>query len=79
MILLLGLQSINVARGHKIAAMITSLLLGVCGFYVTGLLSAAFSGGLLSTVALCYLVAGPLGIVSSMYLHEIVLKYIRRK
>lgn len=68
-VLLLGLQSQNVRDRKMLAAAITSLLLGVTGWLVTGIVATAYHSGMLSLVFFSFIVAGPCGIVSSMWLH----------
>jgi nitrate reductase NapE component len=68
MVLLLGLQSLNVNTGHKTLAAICSLLLGICGYHITSVIAAA-QGAYGSGVWWGFILAGPCGIVSSMYLH----------
>jgi len=80
MILLLGLQSINVNTNQKVFAGITSLLLGCFGFYVTGMVAVAFSQGIGSMLFFAYILAGPCGIVSSMILYPYFRKlFIKEK
>ncbi len=74
LVMLLGLQSMNVQGGHKLAAAITSFLLGVSGYVVTGMSAQAYKDGFLSTIFLAFVIAGPCGIVTSMYLHP----YLRK-
>ena len=78
-VLLLGLQSINVNQGDKISAAVTSLMLGVCGFFVTGNVAVAFADGFGSTVFYSYILAGPIGIVVSMVLHKKIREFINRR
>jgi hypothetical protein len=77
LIMLLGLQSINVNRGQKLLAAITSLLLGVSGFFVTGIVAQVYqqfqSQGVTITL-IAFLAAGPLGIITSIFIHP----YLRR-
>jgi len=79
MIMLLGLQSINVNRGDKVMAAITSFLLGICGFYVTGSVAKAYVDGIMSSVFVAYLIAGPLGIVTSMYMYPVIRNFFNKK
>ena len=69
-IFLLGFQSMNIRDGRKVAAAITSCCLGVSGYLTTGIISQNYSQGMLSWVFFGFLVAGPVGIVSSMFAHE---------
>lgn len=69
MIMLLGLQSLNVNQGKKLAAAITSMLLGICGFVVTGIIAQAYQDGFLTLTFASFFIAGPLGIVSSIIVH----------
>ena len=69
-IFLMGLQSLNVVQKKYVAAAITSCCLGVSGYLTTGIISQNYSQGILSWVFFGFLVAGPVGIVSSMLAHE---------
>ena len=68
-ILTLGMQTQNVIGRHYAAAMGSSLLLGMMGLYLTGVIAkaAVLGGSWVTTIA--YLVAGPLAIATSMWLH----------
>lgn len=66
-VMLLGLQSLNVNGGHKIAAASTSFVLGACGYQITAAIAAS-RGEQFGPVWFAYVVAGPCGIVSSMIL-----------
>lgn len=60
----LGLQSLNVNRGHRLAAFFTSFLIGLGNL---GVLKLVPSAGWSEVAA--YLAGGPFGIVCSMYAH----------
>jgi cation transporter-like permease len=77
-ILLLGLQSLNVNKGHKILAALTSLMLGVSGFFVTGIVAKAYNDGMFTLVWWAFIIAGPLGITSSMTLHPVIVKWMKK-
>jgi len=68
MVLLLGIQSLNVRDGHYALAAITSTLLGVCGFYITSIIGDA-KGQVLSILWWSFVIAGPCGIVTAMAIH----------
>lgn len=70
MIFLLGLQQLNVQGKHYLAAAITSLLLGVCGWTITSTIAAAHLEGLWSSIGISFLIAGPLGILAAMFMHN---------
>lgn len=72
MILLLGLQSLNVNQRRYLAAAITSLLLGVIGFYLTGTVAEAHKDGAFTLTWWAYISGGPAGIVASMWLHQLL-------
>lgn len=67
MIFLHGLQSQNVIAGHRTAAFVTSLCLGICGFYVTGSIASAKGQLFDGPVFWAFVFAGPLGILTSMF------------
>ena len=60
----LGLQSLNVNRGHRFAAFLTSFLIGGGNLVVLKLIP----GGGWTEVA-AYMVGGPFGIIASMAAH----------
>ena len=71
MIFLLGIQSMNIRDGNKLFAAITSLLLGMCGWYITGIISSAYNGGnVITPEFFSFLVAGPVGIVCSIVFYD---------
>lgn len=70
MIFLLGIQSQNVRDGKKLSAAITSLLLGITGWSITGTISSVYHEGMLSVVFFSFVLAGPLAIATSIWLHE---------
>ncbi len=72
MVFLLGLQSLNVNRGHYMSAATTSLALGVCGFYITATIAAVHGEGMGTWLWWSYIAAGPMGIVASMWAHPII-------
>lgn len=66
-VMLLGLQSQTVAHGYKFFAGCNSLMLGVIGYYITSSIAANkgdFGGG----VWWAYVISGPCGVVTSMYI-----------
>lgn len=69
-VFLLGTQSQNIRDGKKLAAAVTSLLLGISGWLCTGIISQAYSQGMLSSVFAAFVISGPLAIVASMFVHE---------
>lgn len=75
-ILLLGLQQQIVTGGHHWAAATNSLLLGMCGMYLTGSIAkqAIIASDL--RIAVAFLAAGPCGIVSSMWLYPRAKKWM---
>jgi len=75
---MLGLQSINVNRGHYVLAALTSFGLGIVGFYVTGVVAMVFQNGMLNTMFISFIVAGPCGIVTSMWTHKHISRFLKR-
>lgn len=67
-VLLLGLQSLNVHQRRFIGAAVTSLLLGVGGFFVTSVVGSS-KGLTLSVVWWGFVLAGPAGITTAMAIH----------
>ncbi len=61
----LGLQSLNVNGGHKLAAALTSLVIGSCNLALLKIMPQPT--GYLEILA--YLLGGPIGIYVAMILH----------
>lgn len=75
LVLALGMQSLNVNRGHYIGAMITSLIISAGQLYLLKFVP----GSNTSPVELiAYFLGGPLGIVTSMWLHPKLARPRRR-
>ncbi len=64
-VLLLGLQSLNLNAGRTRSAAVVSLMLGVIGFHITATI-ATHRGEEFGPVWLAYVLAGPLGILTSL-------------
>lgn len=69
----LGLQSLNVNAGHKLAAAFTSLFIGSSQLVLFKLAPHANWSEMLAFVA-----GGPFGITASMWLHPHLVRIIRR-
>jgi len=69
----LGFQSLNVNRGQRTAAFVTSFIISAGNIAV---LKVIPNGDLLSLNTLAYMLGGPFGIVFSMIAHE---KYMPKK
>lgn len=69
MVFLLGFQSLSVHGRHYIMASIGSLFLGVTGYQITAIIAHSSLESVGSLVWVAYVVAGPIGITASMYLH----------
>lgn len=69
-VLLLGLQSLCVNHGHYRAAAFNSFMLGSFGFFLTQQIAAAKGAETNWFVYAAFVVSGPLGITSSMWLHR---------
>lgn len=65
-IALRGWQTLNIVNGHRVRAAGCSLLLGLCGLYITGIIALTVVRGGSWLVYLSFLSAGPCGIVTSM-------------
>lgn len=70
LVFFLGLQSLNVNRGHYIAAFLTSFGIGASNLIVLKLAPNATAVEMAA-----YLTGGPFGIVASMWAH----RYLTRK
>lgn len=70
MVFAAGFQSMSVNHGHYKLAAFNSFLLGVLGYHLTAVIAQMGAQGALGVVWLGYVVAGPLGIVSSMKFHQ---------
>lgn len=77
MVLLLGLQSLNVRDRHYVGAAVTSFLLGVCGFFITSTVGSA-KGMVLTTLWWGFVLAGPCGIVTAMLIHPWLVRLFGR-
>lgn len=64
----LGFQSLNVNKGHYVAAFLTSFMISGSNLVI---LRTVPQGGLIEVAA--YMLGGPFGIVVSMWLHKRVL------
>lgn len=64
LVLLLGLQSLNVNNGHHIGAFMTSFGIGLCNVIMFKLVPDASP-----TQIAAYILGGPLGILTAMWLH----------
>ena len=64
----MGLQSLAVNSGRYAQAAIQSLMLGTAGFFITS--QIAKRGELGGATSIAYILAGPLGIITSMYLFQ---------
>ena len=73
-IYLLGIQQQNVIGGHYTLAFITSLILGVSGWYLTSTVASANIEAIGTTVWWSFVIAGPLAIVSAMKTHPFIIK-----
>lgn len=72
LVFLLGLQSQFVRDGHYIGAAIVSLALGIAGFYVT--MQIAIIKEMFTSIWWVYILAGPVAINSSIFVHKRYLK-----
>jgi hypothetical protein len=77
-VLLLGLQSLNVNQRRYGMAAATSFLLGVLGFLTTSIVGAA-KGMELSLLWWCFVLSGPIGILSAMHLQPWLVRKLSRK
>ena len=77
MVLCLGLQSLTVNQGIKTLAAINSLCLGVMGFYLTSVIAQANVHSVGTSVWFAYILAGPVGIVSSMLFHPYLARFVK--
>lgn len=68
-IFLLGMQQQNVIHRRYVGAGGVSLLLGMGGYYLTATIALAAGQGFGSPVWWGYILAGPAGIVTAMWVH----------
>lgn len=73
MVFLLGLQYLNVNRGHVLMAMMTSIGIGLTNLFVLKVVPSDTAG---LPELLGYLAGGPIGIATSMWVHE---KFVGKK
>ncbi len=71
----LGLQQLNVSGGHRIAAALTSFMIGALNLVLFKLIPQPTSG--LELVG--YLVGGPVGIVAAMVVHPMLEARLKRQ
>lgn len=74
LVFFLGLQSLNVNNGHKLAAFLTSFGIGVSNLLLFKLAPTATG-----TEIAAFLLGGPFGIVSSMLAHPYMVRWIGKK
>ena len=65
-IFLRGWQTLNVVHGRRVRVGCCSLLLGLCGLYLTATIAVSAVCGAHWSVWVAFLSAGPCGIVTSM-------------
>jgi len=70
LVLALGLQSLNVNRGHYAAAFLTSLAISSAQLAILKIVPAAEA----PVDYLAFMSGGPLGIVCAMYLHPLIVR-----
>ena len=75
LVFLLGFQSLNVVRGYYVLAFLTSMLLGVAGWFTINIVANASMYDVLSITFIVYIFAGPIAIISAMRVHELIRKY----
>jgi len=75
-IFLKGMQQINVIKERYLASILISLGLGVCGLLTMGIIARAVTQGSHWLVYVSFLIGGPLGIVSAIWMEK---KYGTRK
>ena len=75
LVFLLGFQSLNVVRGYYVLAFLTSMLLGVAGWFTINIVANASMYDVLSITFIVYIFAGPIAIISAMATHELIRKY----
>jgi len=78
-IFFLGFQQKNVTGGHYSLAFLTSLLLGVVGWFLTSIIATANLEAVFTSVWVSFIVAGPIAIITAMYTHPWVVKKFYKK
>jgi len=79
LVFLLGFQQLNVVHGYYVRAFITSMMLGLFGWFTITIVSTMNTFDFLTTTFFVYIIAGPLAIISAMKIHGIMRKYNRTK
>lgn len=74
LVFFLGLQSLNVNNGHRLAAFLTSFGIGISNLVLFKLAPNATGPEIAA-----FLVGGPFGIVASMLAHPTMVRWIGRK
>lgn len=72
---LLGIQTMNVAGRHYVAAAITSFILGVASFHVTAVIAEVGRAGMFTDKWYTFLAAGPIAIVTAIFVYPRIKKY----
>lgn len=70
-VLLLGLQTINVADRNYAGAVGVSLALGMLGFWLTAIIAELKTDGVYSFSWWAFIIAGPIGIALSIWLYSL--------
>lgn len=74
---LLGIQQLNVAGRHYVAAFCTSCLLGLSAFYLTASIGQAGISATFSSLWWSFMVAGPLAILLAMWSHPKLKRFLK--
>lgn len=73
MIFLVGINQLNVMHGHVYLAGMTSVLIGICGFFnITTIMDHEF----FSPIWLAYVLSGGIAIMCSMKVHPYITNFV---
>lgn len=72
LIYLLGFQQLNVVKGYYFLAFMTSLFLGIAGWFTITILSTMNTYEILTITFFAYIISGPIAIVCSMKTHSLM-------
>jgi len=79
MVMLLGIQSLNVRDRNYVGSALTSLLLGVSSYHITATIATLKGEAVGGLLWWCYIAAGPLGIVTSIWLPPKLNRLLKNK
>lgn len=71
-VMLVNIQTINVSHSQHLNASLTSVLLGMLGFWLTAVIAEVRTKGVFSATWWAFIVAGAIAAPLSIWIHKIV-------